>query len=299
MTTRDLLLLLHIARIRGAAPRIRDKKEKEEAPRIPIIITNVYQLHYTNYKSLIGLGDFIKGSLYLMGLCDKHGYKVQIDISNHPMGKYFVLPTDFIKPDYRKITMWSFADNCIPSLKVSSYYTCCRKSHLPKDIKQEHLEYMKNALTPTVELLQNVDNILAKYSLNKKGYDIIHIRMGDNYLFSHGKVNIAVLIERKICKMVNMSKHYIILSDNAHIKQHLKKYDNFHTEESSTIVHLGRANEDDNYLDSITDFFLMTHANKIWTFSSYRWGSGFSECASVLHKIPLIKVHIDAMGLLL
>lgn len=258
-------------------------------------IINVYQLNYKDHKGHIGLGDFIKGSIYLLTLCNKHGYDFGIDIRNHPMAKYFTV-ADTPIPDYKSITMWSANENYVPPIKTC-YYTCCRRSHLPKNFDRNTLVKIKSFLLPTEQLINNIDCIITNFGLTKKSFDIIHLRTGDTALFSQHVIATTKLIERKLLKTLDITKQYIILSDNAKLKQYLEKYPNFHTNSTSTILHTGRANGNDDYLDSITDFFLMSHANKIWSFSIYVWGSGFSECASVLYNVPLVKISIEPVSL--
>jgi hypothetical protein len=51
-------------------------------------IVNVYQETYNNNKKATGLGDFIRGSIYLIQFCNKYNINYDIDISNHPISNY-------------------------------------------------------------------------------------------------------------------------------------------------------------------------------------------------------------------
>ena len=54
-------------------------------------IVNVYQLQYTN-APCEGLGDFLRGSFYIMQLSKLLNLKFELDISNHPIAKYIENP---------------------------------------------------------------------------------------------------------------------------------------------------------------------------------------------------------------
>ena len=51
-------------------------------------IINVYQLVYNENKIASGLGDFIRGSYFLIDFCEKYNFKYFIDISNHPIKNF-------------------------------------------------------------------------------------------------------------------------------------------------------------------------------------------------------------------
>lgn len=283
-----MINIIQLLRQRRFTPIINRNKPK---------IVNVYQLQYKNYKAPIGFGDFIKGSLYLLALCDKHGFDFEIDI-RHPISKYFKPHTEFnevsINIDKENLwnNMWNYKDGHINTLRrVGCYYTCARQAKMP-NVTQSQIDAVKSYFVPNEELADNVDKITAKYALTKGNYSVIHIRTGDHYLFNSKLVGALVLIEKKILQNVDMTKQYIVLSDNNNLKRYLQKHSNFHTDCDSTIVHMGGAKEEDNYLDSLTDFLLMANADAICSFSVYAWGSGFSECASKLYNVPLKKFKI-------
>ena len=54
-----------------------------------MVLCNVYQYSYKNEKTN-GLGDFIRGCLFLINFCEKHNYRFNI-IINHPLATFLKL----------------------------------------------------------------------------------------------------------------------------------------------------------------------------------------------------------------
>jgi hypothetical protein len=53
------------------------------------------------------------------------------------------------------------------------------------------------------------------------------------------------------------------------------------------IGHIGRDNDDKLIKNTLLEFFIMTNAKKIKTFSNYSWISGFVMWLSYIYNIPL------------
>jgi hypothetical protein len=87
---------------------------------------------------------------------------------------------------------------------------------------------------------------------------------------------------------------YLILSDNNQIKLLLKKVFPQVVIQLTKITHLGESvNPDDNaVMETMLDFYLMSNAFQIISFSPYNWGSGFSQWCSVLYKIPYTQIQV-------
>ena len=55
-------------------------------------------------------------------------------------------------------------------------------------------------------------------------------------------------------------------------------------------VHLGRSTDHNSIKDTLIDFFILTTASKIKTYTSYEWISGFVYWAHKIYDIPLMKM---------
>jgi hypothetical protein len=56
------------------------------------------------------------------------------------------------------------------------------------------------------------------------------------------------------------------------------------------IGHIGKDNDDKLIKNTLLEFFIMTNANKIKTYSNYTWISGFVLWASYIYNIPLTQI---------
>ena len=52
-----------------------------------LTIENVYQEKYRK-KNATGIGDFLRGSYFLMQFCDKYNFSYNINMLNHPVSKF-------------------------------------------------------------------------------------------------------------------------------------------------------------------------------------------------------------------
>ena len=51
-------------------------------------IIHVYQLEYSNGKPT-GFGDYLRGSLFLLQICNKYNLEFDIDMNAHPISFFF------------------------------------------------------------------------------------------------------------------------------------------------------------------------------------------------------------------
>jgi hypothetical protein len=57
---------------------------------------------------------------------------------------------------------------------------------------------------------------------------------------------------------------------------------------NTTHVACKETNNEDTIINTLKDFFIMSHSNYIYSFSVYEHGSGFSKWCSVTYNIPYI-----------
>ena len=81
--------------------------------------TTKYRDHYPNYITFLGLGDLIRGSIYLFNLCEKHNYNFIVDLSLHPLASCFVNRehqfSNKVKNDTIYAVVWSDIDSFVQS----------------------------------------------------------------------------------------------------------------------------------------------------------------------------------------
>lgn len=158
----------------------------------------------------------------------------------------------------------------------------CNKNRITDDCKQ----YIRNILQPTDEFKLDIDNKLQEIYkfLGKTSYNILHYRMGDNYLVKKQSNKIDIKINPKILDSC------VFLSDSAQTKEYIKnKYKNVYVNDI-ILQHLGLScNNDDIVKQNLIEFYLLIHAKCIYTYSIYGL-SNFVKWVHYIYNIPLIKI---------
>lgn len=154
---------------------------------------------------------------------------------------------------------------------------------------------------PTKEIDQEVDAILRQLSLIKHQFIVLHIRSGDKYLNDNYKL-FDTQYFKKICNEINIIIHsftnvrennninlnILLITDNNEIKLLLKKEFPFIKFLMNDITHTGEniVLDKKKIKNTMVDFFLMSNACSIYSFTIYSHGSGFSYWCAKMYGIP-------------
>ena len=273
-------------------------------------IVNVYQLNYKN-NFATGFGDFLNGCFFLLQICRKFNLIFDIDISNHPISKYFVNNKPMQMINYNNILFYNLNDNIrsnkflcynnfinnLNNIKGENYYLFCNFDPI-YNVQESGRNIIKNKLIPTLEIDERISNILSIFNLDINQFEIIHIRTGDKYLLNNNKVlteEDEIKYKEFLLKNTQNSINYIIISDNINLKNTLKKYNNYFILDCE-IGHCGEniIHSDETLKNTVVDFFLMSKSKKITSISlKSRGGTGFSRLAAELFNIPYNSLLID------
>jgi hypothetical protein len=302
------------------------------------IIENVYQVKYNTGEST-GLGDFIRGSYFLMQFCESNNIHFNINILNHPISQFFekrnsksnnmksnngIIKIEPISND--GITFESISNNeiinninkfehanhnpqvldngiltniydhtindkfiqylgrqCVLNKKLYVYTI----TYPTENIEQRHKEYMKHILAPTEQITLLTDKMLLNLEITKNQFTIIHIRYGDTFLVDKkgGIKNSHFNIIQNTLDNLDQSRKYLLISDNIIMKHQINLRYPFIKMHFNQITH---TNGDDNnrLQNTMIDFCLFSHAEKVIAFSVYKHGTGFSRWAAETHSVP-------------
>jgi hypothetical protein len=275
-------------------------------------LVNVYQLYYKNGPAQ-GFGDYLRGCFCLYQISNLLKIPFDMDLSKHPMAKYlknaapcpgihYELVEKYLDANYIRINEKHHTQNSRKFLiefikhlsKQHHLGLFCNSFPIFNTISDCSIEFIKNKIEPCDQMQKHIDDYICKLQLIKKEYTVIHVRSGDDILFnSNININhkyITTLLD--IIKKYNPSEKCIILSDSNKVKTLLKERNPSFIIDNKLIGHLGTKNglSDPVIIDTLLDFYLMSHAAKILSISPYSWGSGFSQWCSVIYKIPYSKV---------
>lgn len=287
-------------------------------------IINVYQLKYKNSVAQ-GLGDYIRGCFCLMQICAMLGLSFDMDLTNHPMSKYLIQQESennkdseskyninyaevsrYENTNYIPINATTYSKNSINffieyvnnlnSMGLSeNFFTFCHSFPI-FEVQDMGRKFILSKLLPNEMMQTAIKERLAHLELIPKKFAVIHIRSGDKYLINNGTLNSFVVkkIIGILSKNMKSGTRYLILSDNNQIKLLLKKVFPQVVIQLTKITHLGESvnPQDDAIMETLLDFYLMSNAFQIISFSPYNWGSGFSHWCSVLYKIPYVQFQV-------
>jgi hypothetical protein len=280
-------------------------------------IVNVYQLKYKNSLAQ-GLGDYIRGCFCLMQICAMLGLGFDMDLTNHPMSKYLIPEAKsqyninyaeisrYENTNYVPINATTYSKNSINFFiefvnnlngmgDTESFFTFCHSFPI-FEVQDVGRKFILSKLLPNEMMQSAVKERLTRLELISKRFAVIHIRSGDKYLLNNGTLNTFVVkkIIGILSKNMKEGTKYLILSDNNQIKLLLKKVFPQVVTKLTKITHLGECvkPEDDAIMETLLDFYLMSNAFQIISFSPYNWGSGFSQWCGVLYKIPYTHIQV-------
>ena len=279
-------------------------------------LTNVYQEKYLNGNST-GLGDFIRGSIFLLQYCKLYNIQCEISLKNHNIYRFLnnydndsnTPDLNIIKNMYINIKSFNIVNDEITynlrtqeeSLNFFNFYIKSIKytsinnnlnmnAHffpLYENILFEHKEYIKKIFEPNDTIKKIVYSALSDMNLMIKKYKIIHIRCGDKELIEN---IIDTTIHDKILNVLNdyVDDNILIISDSSKIKEKIKiKYPQINIFKQN-IQHIGEGvqNNDDSYISLLVDLLFISLSNDVLSLSVLNHGSGFSEWVSKMNDIP-------------
>lgn len=265
--------------------------------------------HYlTNPKTIeqnMGWADFLRGTIFLHQCCLKYNYKFYLNKKFHPIFDYINNHEAIIQSDETNIVelftntplveehiikLFKSNNNNDLHLSTNSFYldtinnTYTNWGSLNIDTKQ----FMRDILHPSSNLQKYINYIFNKEYDKYTSYYILHLRLGDILLYNQGQSydpHIFNYLHHQIARLINKSK-LILLSDSDAMAYELKKSYPTIKYWRNNKTHIGDFKHNMNGLkDSLVDFFTITKADKIYYFSNYNHGTGFSESASRIFDI--------------
>lgn len=251
---------------------------------------------YEYFRGGPGLGDFIRGSLALHQISIHENIDLHISFNNHPISKFLIANTNHSALSEDVINIighYSIKETTskLNDLGMHQKNIAVISNAVPKDpISKLTKTFVKNALIPTDELMHNVER-------NKptSNYEVVHVRLGDVLSYGiHYNHSVTYDIDKildKICTRIweikKSTQNIILMCDSNEFKEIIAKRCNIQNVGSPSIHINSSVNNDQSILNTLTDFFIMTKANKIYQFSVHTWGSGFSSAANWVYDVPI------------
>jgi hypothetical protein len=159
------------------------------------------------------------------------------------------------------------------------------------DVPQKHKEMMRSILEPIPELITQVNNVLTNLNLEKHTFDVIHIRSGDKYLIENSMIDPNFIQKlHRVLYFLNNAETYLLLTDSYKLKYVLMKLFPRLKMFFNEITHFGEGVQlnEEKVKNTLIDFYVMATSKKIFSFSVYDHGTGFSRWCAETYNIPYV-----------
>jgi len=290
-------------------------------------LNNVYQSSYFSGKvNSTGLGDFIRGCYFILEFCYTYNFQPKI-IFNNCISKFLNIKTHnldifenilkttqffeynnvkhFNFQSYTNIIlepikdtkhiMANFVDFIVKQPQYNGNIFMLCNCYPMNEVAETSKQYMRKILEPTNEMNDIIQQTMNQLCISTKQYDVIHIRSGDSYLinknstFNNSYINKLIAnIKQVISNDVN--SNYLLIADNNDVKNIIKLFFPNLKTLNKPITHFGEGVvlEEEKVKNTLIDFYLLSHSNHIFSYSSYKHGSGFSYWCAKTYNIPYI-----------
>lgn len=261
-------------------------------------LTQLYHASEDRSKkySFQGLGDYIRGTIFLYDFCKNNNRIFSVNFTNHLLSEFVYCRTHRTIEEANNTTYVAKCFNQYDLIYTTNNvftnegYTF----ELTDEIKQF---IIKASLTPRINLTEYINTKKMEYNLVNGKYTVIHIRMGDTYSVEKGELTGQAMrkimfIESSLRMHMPNKEESIVISDTLEVEHIFKSLG--YKSMCLNKAHLGHHNINrDGVRDTLIEFFIMTTANRIIQFSEYGWGSGFSDTVSKIYNIPIGHISLE------
>lgn len=242
-----------------------------------------------------GLGDYLRGSIALGFLAQRHGFELRLDLSRHP-ARAFLRGGNLNQP---------------PSQDVAEFLD--ERAHLVLDhvaqLKEDESSAVLTNFLPRPEMVtpkvlqlirdqfqvdESIDgdaNRLIESTVGR-GFAIMHVRVADEH-FEAGNMEFRLLnryIKRKL--IPKWGRQVLVLSNNAELKKSITAQFGLPLVETAA-AHMGKGDASASHLrDTLIDYALISKASAVYSYSVYTWKSGFSRWCACLHDVPFEAIEL-------
>jgi hypothetical protein len=254
----------------------------------------VSNLTTDNVNNFWGIGDLIRGTIQLYQLSKKHNFELIVDIQHHPISSLLKERThkysDFVREQKDNIPFifpYQVENHILNNLNaLDEPLSFITTDYYHDPITEDCQSFIKDILTP--------NNDFQTYMREKDKpnpfflYSILHYRVGDAEMVrgEFSPSNSHKYMQNIIKNDLKTNENIIFLSDSQHLKNVVKQNGTFFTFDTE-IGHTGYHKEVNKLRDALFEFFTMTKATKIKSYTINNWPSGFVNIAHIIYNVPL------------
>jgi hypothetical protein len=233
-----------------------------------------------------GLGDLVRGTIHLYQLSKKYDFDLIVDIQQHPLSfhlKNIVYPySSLIEYNKNHIEFHNNIESQLSDEKSIQYFLT--NDHYSEPITSDCQEFIRGILSPNDEL----ENIIREklLPLQNSPYSIVHFRLGDDEMVRKNSLNDNY---EKYLTIIREKREVtdIFMSDSQNLKEKVREEDPSFFMFDVQIGHIGY-HSDHLLRDSLFEFFVLTRAQQIKSYTNMSWTSGFVNTAHIIYNVPLV-----------
>jgi len=253
-----------------------------------------------------GLGDLLRGTIYLHQMSVRLGFNLVVDLAVHPISKHLIV-NEHAHAQYVNANMHkTHIVHCHETNKFNVIYKAslgtneplliCTNMFCNEPLSVECKQFMKTLLTPNEPFANYMIQQNAAYDVSLP-YSIMHIRLGDDEFFENKPVNNSNTNDAITMIKQHTGSGDILMSNSHRFKEHVKSLHGIamfntrplHFGELSTMF---RDNVAESFKETLYEFFVLGNASSIKTYSVYDWVSGFVKFAGLIHDVPVIDLKV-------
>ena len=254
-------------------------------------------------KGVQGFSDFIQGCVWMTQVCLEKGYSIENNYHGHPIDQILLSSDDTVVEEfYGLVPKHIHSVEEFDKGEFDKYVTTYEMPRLP--ISEETFEFVKTKflnIHPSVE--EEYRSRLEILNLRPKEYQIIHIRLGDEYLVDGREIDEYLLqrlngIIHFLCPVDE--KPTILISDTYKLAEKLSMQSSGGNSSPIHITQHSRSSSSESWClytleelkDTFFDYYLLINTGHVYQFSNYEWGSGFSTWPCQIYGIPLTQYNL-------
>lgn len=244
---------------------------------------------------IFGLGDIIRGSISAYEICSRLNVPFSADFSDHPIREFLEgdsaisnAPIPLAANQGKELEAF-LEKNRSAGTELVIYANCFPIYPISNDCKL----YMQKVLQPKMILETAIENTFKGLGITKGKYICISIRMGDaSFNENNSNESKYEQVSQKVLSMLanlpNGHEQHILVSDDKGICKYFAERFNFKVRNTKP-CHLGIVQfGDENIVDTLVDFFILSRCATIVHYSVHHWISGFCHWTSNIFNIPLV-----------
>ena len=263
-----------------------------------------------------GFGDLLRGTIFLYQMSAKFGFNFAVDIRLHHISKWLVVDphgrndacqNEYVDANIHNIKIITttniIANSDYEAAKFNAIYNASLRTPEPllictnlfcnESLTAECKQFMKTLLTPNESFAKYITHQNDLHHISSQ-YSILHIRLGDDSFFENRTVNVSNV--NNAAKIISRyaEPNDILMSDSFWFKQRLKSMNVNIAMFDTHPLHLGDLSTrfveriEDSFKETLYEFFTLTNASILKTYSVYGHVSGFVKYAGLIYDIRLI-----------